>query len=85
MPFRKYPIFHVLEERHGVDLGLAYKTNEAAKVFVHYIAESQRQSFLHTLSSKSFYNFLMDWSTDSGNVEDELVMVQYCILDDTAQ
>ena len=85
MPFRKYPIFHALEERHGVDLGFAYKTNEAAKVFVHYIAESQRQRFLHTLSSKGFYSFLMDGSTDSGNVEDEIVMAQYCILDDTAK
>ena len=27
----------------------------------------------------------MDGSTDSGNVEDELVLVQYCALDDTAQ
>ena len=85
MPFRKYPILHALGERHGVDLGFAYKTNEAAKVFVHYIAESQRQSFLRTLSSQSFYSFLMDKSSDSGNVEDELVMLQYCILDDTAQ
>ena len=33
MPFRKYPILHALEERHGVDLGFAYKTNEAAKTF----------------------------------------------------
>ena len=85
MPFRKYPILHALEERHGVDLGFAYKTNEAAKTFTHYIAESERQSFLHTLSAKSFYSFLMDGSTDSGNVEDELVLVQYCALDDTAQ
>ena len=30
MPFRKYPILHALE---GVDLGFAYKTNEAAKTF----------------------------------------------------
>ena len=42
MPFRKYPILYALEERHSVDLGFAYKTNEAAKTFTHYITISQR-------------------------------------------
>ena len=84
MPFRKYPALHALEERHGVDLGFSYKTQDSAKKFTHYIAESQRQSFLHDFSTNSFYSFLMDGSTDSGNVEDELVLVQYCTQDHSA-
>ena len=44
--FRKYPALHELEERHGVDLGFAYKTDVSAQTFTYYIAESQRQTFL---------------------------------------
>ena len=73
--FRKYPALHELEERHGVDLGFAYKTDVSAQTFTHYIAESQRQSFLESFSTMNFYSFLMDGSTDAGNVEDELVLV----------
>ena len=85
LAFRKYPALHALEERHSVDLGFSYKTSDSAKTFTHYIAQSQRQSFLHSLSSSNFYSFLMDGSTDSGNVEDELVLIQYCTQDVAAQ
>ena len=82
--FHKYPSLHALEERHCVDLGFSYKTKDSAKTFTHYIAESQRQSFLVGFPS-SFFSFLMDGSTDAGNVEDELVFVQYCIKDDASK
>ena len=84
LAFRKYPALHALEERHGVDLGFAYKTKDSAKKFTHYIAKDQRQSFLLGFPS-SFYSFMMDGSTDAGNVEDELVLIQYCMKDDTTQ
>lgn len=32
-----------------------------------------------------FYSFMMDGSTDSGNVEDELVAILYFFKDDVAQ
>jgi hypothetical protein len=82
MPFRKYPTVHALEERHGVDLGFSYKTQ---KTFSHYIAESQCQSFLRAFSKHNFYSILMDGSTDSGNIEDELVLVQYRTQDQSAE
>ena len=86
MRFRKYTALHELEEHHGVDLSFAYKTNVSAKTFTHYIAESQHQTFLESLSASSnFYSFLMDGSTDAGNVEDKLVLVQYCAQDDATQ
>ena len=85
LSFSKYPAIHELEERHGADLGFAYKTDVSAQTFTHYIAESQRQSFLETFSASNFYSFLMDGSTDTGNVEDELILVQYCIQDGAAQ
>ena len=45
------------------------------------IAESQRQSFLAGFPS----SFLMDGSTDAGNIEDELVLVQYCKKDEATE
>ena len=75
MSFTKYSTFLELESRHSVDMGPAYSTGVSAKSFTHYIAESQRQNFL------SLFVFFMDGTTDSGNLEDELVMVQLCWKD----
>ena len=72
LPFRKYPVIHELESRHGVDLGQSYATKDSAKSFMHCIAESQRSAFVESLLNKRFYSFLMDGTTDAGNVEDEL-------------
>ena len=63
--FAKYPTPHELEVRHGVDLGQAYKTKDSG-----YLATTQHQEFLESLSSSHFYSFLMDGSTDKGNVEE---------------
>ena len=75
------------KQRHVVDLGTAYLTPDLAKIFTSYIAKSQRQGFLDTLSHNStwFFSFLMDGTTDPGNQEDELFVVLYCFKDDEAQ
>ncbi len=86
LPFTKYPSLHQLEVSHGVDLGTAYQTDVAAKSFTHYIAESQRKHFLSMMSSEvHFFSFLLDGTTDAGNVEDEMVLIQFCRQDDTAK
>lgn len=82
MAFKKYPALYALGLRHDVDLGQAYKTKDSAKLFTHYIAESQRQNFISSLSASSrFFSFLMDGSTDAGNVEDELVVIMHSVHD----
>ena len=86
--FRKYPPICALEKRHGIELGTAYMWPDSAKIFTHYIAESQRQDFFHTLAQSTisnFFSFLMDGSTDSGNLEVELVLVVFCMKNDTAR
>ena len=40
LPFTKYPALLALEQRHGVDLGTAYLTQDSAKVFTAFIAKS---------------------------------------------
>ena len=52
-----------------------YKTKDSAKMFSHFIAEAQRHDFLQSLSSSKFYSFLMDGSTDQGNVEEEMIVI----------
>ena len=67
IPFLKYPAIHELEERHGVDLGAAYKNRDSARNFVHYIAENQRRQLHVSLAARShFYSVLIDGSTDKG-------------------
>ena len=83
--FAKYTALYNLEERHDVDLGIAYKNDVSAKSFTHFIAESQRNDFLRSFSSSPFFSFLIDGTTDSGNVEDELIIVLYCKRDDIAK
>ena len=84
LTFHKYPVLHALEERYGVDLDFSYKIKVYVKMFIHYIAESQRQNFLVGFSS-SFNNLLMDGSIDAGNIEDELVLVHYCMKGDSTK
>ena len=81
LPFTKYSALHELELRHGVNLGQAYKIKDSAKLFTHYIARSLRQDFISSPTDSKFYSFLMDGSTDSGNVEEELVVIMFCKRD----
>ena len=83
--FSKYPALYDLESRHEVDLGVAYKNDASAKSFTHYIAQSQRDSFVSSLTNLHYFSFLMDGTTDSGKVDDELVVILYCKQDDVAK
>ena len=76
--FEKYVVLYELEACHDVDLSHAYKTAPSVKLLTHYNVESQRQQFLQTLSETKFYSFLMDGNTDTGNVEQELVILLSC-------
>ena len=82
LAFKKYPGILELEMRHEVDIGPAYQSDTSCQLFTHYIAQSQRESFVKYLSSKRFFSFMMDGTTDSGNLEDELIVVLFCQKDD---
>ena len=85
MSFSKYPALFDLESRHEVDLGVAYRNDVSARSFTHFIAESQRRSFIHSLANTHFISFLMDGTTDAGKIEDELVVALYCKKDDVSK
>ena len=83
--FKKYPALYRLKERHGVELGNAYKTKDSARLFTNYLAQHQRNSFKATLSKAHFFRFLMDGSMDAGNVEDEIFILLHCFKDDKSE
>ena len=82
IPFAKYPALLHLEQHHAVDVGNAYHTTNSAKQFTTYIARSQRQEFLNALPKDSFFSLLMDGTTDVAVVEDEVIVIVYCNIDD---
>ena len=83
--FLKYPAFHALAERQGVNLGSSYIRNDCAKLFVHFIAEAQRRDLLDSLKETKFVSFLMDGSTDSANKEQEIFFIIFCFRDDSTK
>lgn len=85
MAFEKYPSLHQLESRHGVSIGSNYATPQSAKLFTHYIALAQRESFFTQISASKFYSFLMDGSTDAGNLEQESIIILFCQKDDSTR
>ncbi len=78
LAYRKYPRICELEARHGVNLGSSYLHENAGKEFVHYIAESNRQDLLSSISNAKFFSLLMDGSTDQRNTDNELLLVLWC-------
>ena len=66
-----------LEERHGMDLGNAYKNKQACATFVEYIAKEQQQVLVRALLAAKFYSFQCDGITDCVNAEDELILAVY--------
>ena len=64
-----------LEQRHGVNLGTNYTTETSVRSFVHFIAEAQRKRLITDLQQAKFFSILLDGSTDSRNIENELLLV----------
>ena len=83
--FKKFPILLELESHHGVEFGSTYKNRQSAQIFTHFIAESQRETCITSLSKVSFISLLMDGTTDAGNIEDELIVLLHFVKDDAKE
>ena len=75
LAFTNYPSICELESKHGVNVGQSYINQNAGKTFCHFIAQSRRDK---SLSVAKFFSLLMDGSTDSGNMDDEMFLVLWC-------
>ena len=50
----------------------------AGKDFVHFIAEEKQKHLLQNLAKAKFFSLLLDGSTDTGNIDNEVVLVVWC-------
>ena len=57
-----------LQQRHGVDIGLACAT------FIEFIARDLKNQLTEALHSAKFFSIQMDGSTDISNMEEELLL-----------
>ena len=70
LAFANYPALCQLESKHDVEVGTTYHNVNAGKTFCHFIAEFMRDNLKEILSKAQFFSFLMDGSTDTGNIDD---------------
>ena len=73
LPIVKYVPLLNLEERHGVDVGIAYRNENTGGVFMDYISDSLADELKTKLEKCHFYSVLTDGSTDTATSENEAV------------
>ena len=66
-------------------MGKSYTTEIACRNFTHYIAECIKQTLYNRLGTANFFSLLLDGSTDSENVENELFLVIWFDQDGTGE
>lgn len=70
--YMKYPKICTLKVHHGVHMGTSYTDGME---FIHYLAEAWHHDLLRRLAKAKFYFLLLDGSTDTGNIDNEVVLV----------
>ena len=84
--FLNYPDILEVREHRGVDVGFAYRTKNSAKLFTHYMAESQHQCICSIkFHLVSFLASLWMGQLDASNTENELIKIVFCKKDDNAE
>ena len=71
MAFLKYPAILKLEEIHGVDVGMAYRTDKNCAEFIDYIGQDLHLNVSEKIKRSNFYSVLFDGSTDNSAKEQE--------------
>ena len=77
MPLLKYPQILKLEEKHGVDIGTAYRSNKSCTTFVNSIGEELGRKLEEKINEVNFFSVLADGSEDASVAEKEAIFVQY--------
>lgn len=61
LAFTNYPVLCQLEAKHGVDVGTAYRNQNAGKTFCHFIAESKREHLVESITKAQFFFAPYGW------------------------
>ena len=76
-PYSDFPDLIELQEKNGVKYCRSYQNKRATANFVDNCGEALKQSFVEDLLCATYYSILMDGSTDSSFVEQELIYVLF--------
>ena len=68
-----FPKFLNLEERHGVELGTAYRNRNYAGKIIDYISEKLANDLKVALTNANFYIVLIDGPADASLTEKEAI------------
>ena len=66
-----------LDEAKGIDLGKTYLNDKNCRVFVHSIAQMERQKVWEVMDKAQYITVLLDGSSDIAAIENEIVYVHY--------
>ena len=77
MAFKKMKPLCDIEEKHGIDIGARYRNDHGCASFVESIATDLEENLRSKITNSKFFSLLIDGSTDSGNIDEELFMVLY--------
>ena len=77
LPLTKYETILDHEERHGVNIGTAYRNRNTGCSFMDTISESLANDLKVKLDEANFYSVLTDGSTDSSTSENEAVFIAF--------
>ena len=75
LPLSKYPQLLNLEEKHGVDLGNAYRSDKSCNMFIAHIGEELARKLGEKLSTANFFSVLTDGFEDASITEKEAIFV----------
>ena len=76
-PYSDSPDLIELQEKNGVKFCGSYQNEQAAANFVDNCGEVLKESFVEDLLRANYYSILMDGSTDSSVIEQELIYVLF--------
>ena len=70
-----------LQERHGVEIGTAYRSDREGAIFADFIAFSITAALKCKIDSVNFISTLADGSTDAAIIDQEAVFARYLDTD----
>ena len=77
LPLKKFPKLLKLEEKHGVEIGNSYRSDNSCNVFINHIGEDLGKNLQKKLLNVNFFSVLTDGSEDASTTEKEAVFVQH--------
>ena len=77
-PFTDFPqLLHLQSVNFNCDLTQNYSNGKQAACFIRYLAEAIREDVRSAFHASPFISTIMDGSTDTGNIDEEIVYVRY--------